>query len=286
MRFLLFCFVILAGSCPGSIPEPKWNSSFAKPGFESELGNSNKLADEYWRGQIGLTNYVWTKDDLILSSGGSNSPFFSFISKQDFDEFIKEEGGTGISGSILYEFKLNSVVGNIVGYEKRTDYLFGIFQGYRAYQTARISDKDYAKGKIKPLKLTDLFSEKEILDKLLKSSEIKSVFEEEKTKPPTTLGQLILFFKKRDFRLNNGRFDLSSNFISEFVIYGVEQNEVIIRLSIHPNSTADRRTEAFIELKFKLPQTIKNTDTFFAKQLRLPEDAFTEFEYTFGTTNK
>lgn len=246
------------------------------------MGQKGPAEKTIWTGQSGGFVIHWTTSDIrAQSSGKAGQVLFSVIplAQRGFEDFsaTMKDPDAGAE-DCLYErnFRILSVVGSIVSFEDVYD---SFCRGW-AYPSAetRFTAIDLAKpGEIaytntggfppidvdlsklgKVVKLTDFFSEDEILKALLADSVIKKALPNSgASQPPQTLHELYQLLKKQSLEIGECVYRFPEDFLTRFAFHHLEKGQVAVRIGLPPNSEPCRALYAQLGILLPIPESLK-----------------------------
>lgn len=237
-----------------------------------------------WTGASGSFGIRWTTSELYVSSPAKTANLFEPIVKKQFTDFaelpsaVREDLEPDADKcEYLRFFNVVAIVGTLVTFED--DY--AVFCG-GAHPTAdnRFSTIDltksgvitYEDGKDRPsdelalrnlgngVKLTDYFSEEDILQALLTNSAIKKAIESTRdSQQPTSLTEVAEFFRKNYYalRIDDSSLNLRPDFLTRFAFHHVKGNKVAVRIRLSPTSQAEHALRKHLELLLPIPEVLK-----------------------------
>lgn len=237
-----------------------------------------------WTGVSGGFEIRWTTRELYAASPAKTANFFEPIVKKEFTDFaeqpfaVREDLNPGADKcEYLRFFQVVSIVGTLVTFEDDYAVFCG---GAHPTATSRFSTIDltksgvmtYESGKDRPadeldlrnlgngVKLTDYFSEEDILQALLTDSTVKKAIESSKdSQQPTSLTEVAEFFRKNYYalRIDDSSLNLRPDFLTRFAFHHVKGNKVAVRIRLSPTSQAEHALRKHLELLLPIPEVLK-----------------------------
>jgi hypothetical protein len=198
-----------------------------------------KTVDLIWQGSLGQRTISWTTADLTIEGPeNGRQEIFSSLAAQDFTAWLKNDLKLA-KCDYTREFRILSVVGNLLTFEDKRKVVAVAERGNYAGLAEEIHFKtiDITRSvtQNKGIGLTGYFSEKEILNGLLKDPDIRAAWVEQRSERlPKSLRQFLSGLGSGLF-LKNYRYVIYDNFLSEFVFEEVRGDKVKVKL-IFPNS--------------------------------------------------
>ena len=287
-----------------STPEksPPITSQSGKPQSPVIETKPNKqIEKEIWTGESGGFLIRWTTADLIAQSVSDKKAVFSArdFADKGFEQYYKsvkerKDLGKDLKAEIDFynrHFRLLSVVGSLISFEDNLDASSKILKlpakenfAYRDIIESRfltidltkpgellyLSDDDEPSSEIdltkpgKAIQLTDLFSEQDILQALLKDAIIKRAMslakQSKQIKQPTNLGELLAVLEG-NLGVKNCPFDFADDYLTRFAFHHVENDKVAVRLSLSSGNTACKGEKAQLGLLLPIPASLKESLT-------------------------
>ncbi|HWN99921.1 MAG TPA: hypothetical protein VNS63_11700 [Blastocatellia bacterium] len=235
----------------------------------SGLAGAQVKSREIWSGSSAGFTVRWTSGDITaVRAARPSRVVFSAksIAQRKFLKFKKEntEENTSWLCSYTLRFKLLSLTGSILSYEETESSYCGTEKGpgwaHPSDQTTyRVLDLNQVD---KPVRLTDYFSESEILRALLADPLVGSALKQAgAAEKPASIGSLLKLFSERQLQLEpqagtaespkECTFIFPEDPLTQFAFHHTENDKVAVRLSLDPASGACRTAHA--ELGILLP---------------------------------
>ena len=238
-----------------------------------------------WSGESGGFHIQWTTVDLFVQAATRVKKNFGPLVENGFNNFIAVQVEDDQSSeeakfsNCLYEryFKLRSVVGTLVSFEDQyVDDCGGAHPSadtrFTTIDLARSGEVLYARGEDTPMmdvdlakpgkiiKLTDYFSEQDILRALLSDLVVKRALTDIKASTsPQTLAELLELFAEYDYELGSTGFDLRPDFLTRFVFHHVEGEKVAVRLGLPPHYGFNRTSHQQLGLLLPIPPALQQS---------------------------
>jgi hypothetical protein len=206
-----------------------------------------------WRGDSEGFEIEWTVDDLFLKSGEKVERIFQPIAKRGYDEFLADlnkdaQTKEGHNCDYRRQFAILSIVGPLLTFEDNeysdcggahptTDMRFVMIdlrrQGEVFYKYDNESIDVDLERPGKAVKLTDYFTEADILNALLADRVIgQALINAGVSQPPRTLAELPELFAKDDYVLSDTELSLRPDFLTRFAFHHIERDMVAVRLHL------------------------------------------------------
>lgn len=238
-----------------------------------------------WSGESGGFSIRWTNQDISAHSAKKPDEFlFStrVIAEQTSKEWFEEQKefedpeDEGFNSEKNCEFgsnyRLFSVVESILTFEYSESAVCS-FAAHPDVQVRWISfdltkrnEVTFSTSEVDPAKrgnevlLTDIFPEKEILNALLQNKLIVKELMERKAAMPQRLSELQTSLSEpfdNFIETENCRYSLPSDFLSRFVFYDVEANNVILRIALPSSIGACRSSQLMLTIRLNIPEQLK-----------------------------
>lgn len=233
-----------------------------------------------WKGKMESYELRWTTQDLYVESpAGTEGLWRSFI-ERGFEDFQNASLKTRARGtqnieSCTYERRLTllSVVSTLVSFaDEYGDFCGGAHPSEDVrFTTVDISKPgsisyvhegstpllkiDMANNSSRVVKLTDYFSDHQILEALLADKLIKEALKTFEVKfVPNDLSQLLEILAEHQYALGASGLVLSPDFLTRFAFHHLIGNSVSIRISLSSASSANQAEREQIGLLLPIPQ--------------------------------
>ena len=229
-----------------------------------------------WKGRSGGIEIEWTTDDLFANSGEKVERIFKSLAKRGHEEFLvdisTDKTKDGASNcDYRRDFEVLSIIGTLISFSD-TEYTDcggahpSTEMRFTTVDLARPGEVSYGQGDNamdvdlrnpgKAVKLTDYFSESDILSALLSDRVIKLAFAEARvSSPPQTLASLPEIFAKNDYVLNGTDLSLRPDFLTRFAFHHLEGDLVAVRLNLPSIAFAYRSQQ--IGLLLPIPSELR-----------------------------
>jgi hypothetical protein len=208
-----------------------WHPAIAKP------------AVAYWTGDSAGALIRWSAADLLITQPGQSAPLFSAKATTD-----KDLGGNQNDCSADASYQLLSVVGPIVSYERDAGgYCKGAAHPWadRGFLTL-----DTRTGK--PVRLTDLFPEKQVLAALLGDRLVQKGLTG-KSRPQT----LKAFFETlEDYSEENCIYGFQEDMLQSFAFHHLKGDQVAVRIALKPTCEVARGMLTQLGVYLPIPTTL------------------------------
>lgn len=254
----------------------------------SQPANRRKIFDQngeeiFWQGESGDFKIRWTDKDIYVEKNGKTKNLYT-----DYGNFLFRKNLRSLKSIDRYCVyspiaNINSLVGNLMSIEidEMTSCEIEAHPSNKVYWIVfdlnNPSRLKFLNGVPYSLKLTDFFSDKEILDAMLENEEIENVIAtiDPNYKPKTYL-ELIYWFKKKEIvNFEHSEGQLNENSLAAFSFSRIQENYVFVNIGL-----SAYRHSSWLELKFRVPEKLK-------KQLELANSEKDGFlESTDGFTRK
>jgi hypothetical protein len=229
-----------------------------------------------WKGNSGGFEIVWTEEDFFFRREKVETIFHS-LADRGYDEFIadltKNKNKANVDQQCDYrgDFAVLSIIGPLLNFEDNeysdcggahpsTELRFTLVDMCRPGQVEYRYDLDFldadlqSPGKI--AKLTDYFSEADVLIALLANRVIKETLAEAgASAAPQTLAELLEVLARADYALNGTEVVLRPDFLTRFAFAHVEGERVAVRLNLPSVAVADRSKQ--VTLLLPIPPELK-----------------------------
>ncbi len=303
--------IALAASCALLAYGCDLRSTTAVPTQSSQAQTQNVGGRAIWSGMSGGFGIQWTKDDLFVQSASELERTWAPLAKAGFDEFaadmnrvIRTEGGGTNNCDYQRDFEVLSIVGALVSFQDDeysdcggahpSTYLrftmidlsrpSGVLYG----RGENAMDADLTSGKV--VKLTDYFSEQDILRALLADRIIKQVLADAGVSaPPESLAALPELFAKNDYVLKGTELELRPDFLSRFAFHHIEGDKVVVRLNLPSIAFAYRSQQIGLllpippALQQALALAVTRREGFLMREApRVADKQFTRFNFKLG----
>jgi hypothetical protein len=209
-----------------------------------------------WTGRSGGYSWRWTTQDITArSKPNTEPPRFSAIAP------LKKEIGEGVVRGDYedrqeYRERLTvlSVVGSIVSYERASyDDLGGAHPHlYTRYIAADVSRE---KG---PVKLTDLFPDKDVLKAFLADPLVRKALERLKAeKDPKTTEELVRQLSREESTPDDSVYQFGPDLLNRFAFHHLEGDRVAVRIGLSHKSELSRGTLTQVGLLLPVSSRMK-----------------------------
>jgi hypothetical protein len=110
----------------------------------------------------------------------------------------------------------------------------------------------------KVVKLTDFFSERDILRAMLVDPVVATALSKAAAQaPPRTLAELVELFAEDDYELGDSQFELRPDFLTRFAFHHIEGDKVAIRIGLPPHYGANQALSLQIGLLLPIPENLR-----------------------------
>ena len=247
----------------------------------------NVSGETIWHGQSGSLHIWWTTVDLYAERAGKVEGIWTPLAEKGFADFVAAEKAAEQPGekiqAVRFEygrrFEVLSVVGSLISFADH----YSIFYGYAAPGLdTRFTTIDLAKqgnityaygdktsvmdadltisGKI--VKLTDYFTEQDILRALLADPVVKKAIASLDSLPsPRTLAELPELFAKNGYELGDSRYELRPDFLTRFAFHHLEGNKVAVRIGLPPHYGFNKAQHQQLGLLLEIPPALRTSLT-------------------------
>jgi hypothetical protein len=252
----------------------------AIPTQSSQAQTQNVSGRAIWNGMSDGFGIRWTKDDLFVQSASGLERIWAPLAKRGFDEFAADmnrvgqtEGGRTNNCDYQRDFEVLSIVGALVSFqddeysdcggahpttERRFTMVDLTSPGQVFYgHGENAMDADFKKpGKV--VKLTDYFTESDILNALLADHVIKQALADAGvSSPPRTLAGLSEVFSRNDYILSGTELVIRPDFLTRFAFHHIEGDMLAVRLNLPSIAFAYRSQQ--IGLLLPIPQSLQQS---------------------------
>lgn len=229
----------------------------------------------FWQGTSEDFNIRWTDKDIYIEKNGKTQKLFSkyadYIYRKNDLASLKMYCSTSIQGSIL------SIVGSIMTIQIN-DSTFCVPSAHPSDEPQwiivdlnKLNDAKFDKNFGNSLKLTDIFSDKEVLEAMLENEEVTSAINEiDKNYKPKTVIELAHWFRRKEDLLMgsantvnygieavtfNVKGRLEKNSFYDFSFERIEGDYVFIDIGLQP---IGRKSDLpALSLKLKIPDKLR-----------------------------
>lgn len=290
--FTLACGGRQLSSAQSNPAQPDEQSNNSSPATKQEK-QEKQTAREIWSGTSVGFRIRWTKENLTASLESETTEVFSArdLAQKGFEQYLKAMNNRPDikveSSDYTRSFKLLSVVGSLISFEDSLDATSRLLRqpsGEFLSQTTEVEsrfttiditksceinyltdnesealDADATKPG-KAVKLTDFFSEKEVLQALLGDTLVKQALQNgDVPKQPATLNELLNLLEERELTTRKCVFFLPEDYLTRFAFHHVEGNKAAVRLSLKPSIVACRGQKAELGFLLPIPEILKQS---------------------------
>jgi len=232
-----------------------------------------------WTGTSHNLKVQWTSGDLFVNGNG----LFSASANKKFKEFVAENTEDDEPGKppeimdcdFFDQFKLLSVVGTLASFEDQVGFVCEHAKGsndtrFTTVDLAKGGQFDYSGGEEssdmdvdirKPgpiVKLTDYFSDQDVLQALLADPVIKKAIASLKnSRIPQSAEELPKLFADDDYALGDADFELRPDYLTRFVFHHLEGDKVAVRLGLPPGAGYNSAEHMQIGLLLPIPPSLR-----------------------------
>lgn len=243
----------------------------------------NIQGDMIWRGESGGYKIWWTTSDLHFESPTGIQRIWETLVKKGVEDFIAVNSDDG-SGEPLpamnceYDrtFVVMSIVGTLVSF--KDSYYVGcereahpsIETRFTTIELAKSGEVLYALEQDIPMmevdlanpgnvvKLTDYFTEEEILRALLADRVVRKALDTVNAAThPKTLAELVEYFEKNNYELGESGYELRPDFLTRFAFHHIKSNRVAVRIGLPPHYGANRALHKQLGLLLPVPAKLR-----------------------------
>lgn len=230
-----------------------------------------------WESMSGGVEIEWTADDLFSKKGEKIERIFQPLAQRGYETFVAGLKSDDKNRNQIHncdyrrDFEVVSVVGSLVTFGD-TEYSDcggahpTTLMRFTAIDMARDGEVVYGQGENamsvdlgksgKVVKLTDYFSEADVLKALLADQVIRdALIEAGVSTPPRTLAELPEIFAKNDYELTATEWELRPDFLTQFAIHHFNGDMVAVRLNLPSNAFAYRNTQ--LGLMLPIPAVLR-----------------------------
>lgn len=215
----------------------------------------------FWAGESGGYRFRWTRHDLTAVRADRKGTIYS--ARRDilaeYDKIYKEEAAQdpGQKCDASTELRPLSLVGPILSYQ-REDYVNCVPSAHPSLTTFYVAmDVSHPK---RPLSLTDLFPDRDVLNALLADPLIRDALSNLKaTTPPKTTGELLQKIGKYGYVSGDGRYYLQNDLLRHFAFHHIEGNKVAVRIGLSHGAEVWRGHLTQMGLLLPIPPRLKRS---------------------------
>ncbi len=231
--------------------------------FNALAKEAEEKDEVIWQGQGDDFTIRWTKTDITVINQHQETVFSAaaLANKQFIADFQGEAATTKEHRDCQYnrDFILLSVVGTVASLQD-SEYVHCQNMPHPTIETRFMSINLAKSGR--PVKLTDLFAEADILKALLGDSLIKSTLEQAKPPQlPTTLKAFYETLEWSEILVKKCGYYLPADFLNQFAFHHVNDNQIAVRVKLQPLApacqTKDRQLGFYLPIPANLQSTIK-----------------------------
>jgi hypothetical protein len=235
-----------------------------------------------WSGESADIVIQWTTADLYTRAASGTERIWRPLVQKGFEDFVVLMNGDPSEGErqtirCSYErrFRLLSVVGTVASFEDQYgDDCGGAHPSsetrFTTVDLSRPGEVRYAREEDTPMmnvdlsnlgkvvKLTDFFSEQDVLRALLADPVVKRALASlNNPVQPKTLAELPELFAGNFYALGDTGFELRPDFLTRFVLHHVEGDQVAVRIGLPPHSGANSTQHQQIGLLLPIPESLR-----------------------------